>query len=110
MGNTSAECKKALRLRQKEADPEFMKKESERTSLLQKRQRAVSFEKEWRQNNHKRLALYTKECQVSELKEKLLEGFNIYQKHVQAVMYPEFFWADQYTHQTNISANMAGTD
>ena len=41
MGNTSAECKKALRLRQKEADPEFMKKESERTSLLQKRQRAI---------------------------------------------------------------------
>ena len=28
---------KTLRLRQKEADPEFMKKESERISLLQKR-------------------------------------------------------------------------
>ena len=38
MGKTSAEHMKALRLRQKEADPEFMKKESERISLLQKTQ------------------------------------------------------------------------
>ena len=60
--------------------------------------------KEWRQNNHKRLAkelgaclwlfclhspLDIKECQVGELKEKLLEGFNNYQKHVgvKRVMY-----------------------
>ena len=33
--------------------------------------------------NDKCLALYTKECQVGELKEKLLEGFSIYHKHVQ---------------------------
>ena len=30
---------KSLRLKRKEADPEFMKKESESISLLQKRQR-----------------------------------------------------------------------
>ena len=40
MGETSAECMKALKLRRKKADPEFMKKESERMSLPQKRQRA----------------------------------------------------------------------
>ena len=37
MGKASAEGMKTLRLREKEADPEFMKKESERISLLQKR-------------------------------------------------------------------------
>ena len=37
---------KALRLRHKEADPEFMKKENERISLLQKRQRASMNEEE----------------------------------------------------------------
>ena len=46
MGKTSAERMKALRLRRKEADPEFMKKESERISLPQKRQRASMNEKE----------------------------------------------------------------
>ena len=38
--------------------------------------------KEWSQNDHKHLALYTNECHVGGLKKKLLEGFNIYQKHV----------------------------
>ena len=37
---------KGLRLRRKEADPEFMKKESERMLLLQKRQRASMNEEE----------------------------------------------------------------
>ena len=37
---------------------------------------------EWTQNDHKHPALYTKVCQVGELKEQLLEGFNTYQKHV----------------------------
>ena len=37
--------------------------------------------KEWNQNE-KDLTLYNKECQVGELKEKCLEGFNIYQKQV----------------------------
>ena len=48
--------------------------------------------KEWSQNDHKCLALNTKECQVDELKEKLLEGFNIYQKHVRVkeVMHATF--------------------
>ena len=46
MGKTSAECMKALRLRLKGTDPEFMKKESERISLLQKRQRASVNEEE----------------------------------------------------------------
>ena len=46
MGKTSAERMKALRLRHKEADPEFMKKENERISLLQKRQRASMNEEE----------------------------------------------------------------
>ena len=46
MGKTSAEYMKTLRLRRKEADPEFIKKESERISLPQKRQRASMNEKE----------------------------------------------------------------
>ena len=48
--------------------------------------------KAWSQNNHKYLALYTKECQVNELKEKLLKGFNTYQKHVRVkrVMHATF--------------------
>ena len=48
--------------------------------------------KEWGQNDHKHLSLYTKECQVNELKETLLEGFKIYQKHGQAksMMYATF--------------------
>ena len=37
--------------------------------------------KEWSQNDHKSLDLYTTECQGGKLKEKLLEGFNVYQKH-----------------------------
>ena len=46
MGKTSAECMKALRCRLRGTDPEFMKKESERISLLQKRQRASVNEEE----------------------------------------------------------------
>ena len=39
--------------------------------------------KEWSQNDHQHLSLYTKEYQVGELKEKWLKGFNIHQTHVQ---------------------------
>ena len=48
--------------------------------------------KEQSQNDHKCLALDTKEFQVDGLKEKLLEGFNIYQSHVRVktVMHATF--------------------
>ena len=48
--------------------------------------------KGWRQNDHKRLALYTKEFQVGELKKNLLEGFNNFRKHVRVkrMMYATF--------------------
>ena len=47
---------------------------------------------EWRQNDHKCLALCTKEWEVGELKEKLVETFSIFQKHFRAkrVMHATF--------------------
>ena len=59
MRKTFAKRMKELRIGQKEADPEFMKKESQRISLLQKRQRAsineeLTAEKEYNQLKTKR--------------------------------------------------------
>ena len=57
MGKTFAEFMKEISLRQKEIDPELMKKESERISLLQKRWRASVNEQELIEDTEKRRRL-----------------------------------------------------